>query len=252
MFGHFNTERDLLIANYDSKPDVDDLMAVAAFGTMLKDERFSEVQFIATAGAYGTQDGTFIEADQLFNLSFGDNWVNAHANKEEALAVLLEKAQATLTSGGDIWIAEAGQSDISAELLRRIRELPPKFDTKQRIHLVQHSFWNESVTSEEALKMVRNYTDYTKIPDGNGSNNGTPNFRTEEGSWWPKVLEHPKVGNIWLVAQMLSEENNIVAGYNNEAVEAGGFDFSDTVEICWIFGFNAINDVDDFFKEFLK
>jgi hypothetical protein len=250
--GHFDTGNDLLITNYDSKPDVDDLMAVASFATMLRDSRFSAVNHIAVAGAYGTQGGTFIEADQLFNLSFGDNWVNAHANKEQALEKLLDKALATLTSGGDIWIAEAGQSDVSADLMRRIRELLQNFDTKQRIHLVQHSFWNESVTSEEALKFVRNYTDYTKIPDGNGSDNGTPNFRTEDGSWWSKVLEHPEVGNIWLVAQMLSEENNIVAGYNNEAIEAGGFDFSDTVEICWIFGFNDLKDVDAFFREFLK
>lgn len=249
--GFFDVENDLLIANYDSKPDVDDLMSIAAFATILKDSRFSGVNYIATAGAYGTQGGTFIEAADLFNLAFVEYWVDAHSNKEKALSVLLKKSKKTLKAGGDVWIAEAGQSDVSADLVEMIRSELPEVDTKQRIHLVQHSLWNESVTTEDKFNYVRNYTDYTKIPDGNASDNGTPNFRTEDGSWWVKVLEDPETREIWAEAQKLTKEHNIIAGYDNEAIGAGGFDFSDTVEICWIFGFNNLEGVDDFFGEFL-
>lgn len=247
----FNIDSDLLIANYDCKPDIDDLMSVAAFATILRDSRFEDLNYIATAGAYGTQGGTFIESDLLFNVSFGENWVNAHENREEAVLKLLERASETLQAGGNIWIAEAGQSDVSADLLKEIRHAHPDIYSRNRITLIQHSWWNESVTTAEKLLYVRDYTDYTKIPDGNGLNNGTPGFKTNDGSWWETVLSNDKVGEIWTEAQRLSMKYNIIAGYNNEAVGAGGFDFSDTSEICWILGFNHLNDINDFFEEFL-
>lgn len=248
---NFDIKTDLLIANYDSKPDVDDLMSVAAFATMLKDARFEELNYVATAGAYGTQGGTFIESTKLFSLSFGEHWVNAHLYKQEALEVLYRKSKSVLETGGNIWIAEAGQSDVSAEVLKLIRERHPEINTKERITLIQHSWWNESVTTPEKLLYVRDYTDYTKIPDGNGLNNGTPGFRTDYGSWWELVLSDKNVGELWKEAKRLADKYNIVAGYNNEAVGAGGFDFSDTSEICWILGFNHLENVDDFFSEFL-
>lgn len=250
--GLFDLEKDLLVANYDSKPDVDDLHSTASFATMLRDERLENLNYIAVAGAYGTQDGQFIEAGDLFDLAFEDQWVDAHSDKEEALDQLLEKALETLNSGGDIWIAEAGQSDVSADLLMRIREDVPFEETKSRVHLVQHSFWNESATTPDKLNYVREQLDYIKIPDGNGTGNGTPGFRTEDGSWWDEVLSNKKVAFIWQEARRLGMEYNVVAGYDNTAVGAGGFDFSDTSELCWIFGFEKLVDTDAFFSEFLE
>ena len=250
--GFFDLEKDFLIANYDSKPDVDDLHSVAAFATILRDTRFEHLNYVAVAGAYGTQDGQFIEAGELFDLAFRDRWVDAHSKKEEALDKLLEQALATLNSGGDIWIAEAGQSDISADLLMKIREEVSFDETKSRIHLVQHSFWNESVTTPEKFNYVREQLNYIKIPDGNATGNGTPGFRTEDGSWWDEVLSNKKVASIWEEARRLGIEYNVVAGYDNTAVGAGGFDFSDTSELCWIFGFEKLEHTGAFFDEFLK
>jgi hypothetical protein len=249
--GYFNLEQDLLIANYDSKPDVDDLMSVAAFATMLRDVRFQRLNYIAVAGAYGTQGGNFIQSDHLFDLAFGKRWLNAHEKREEAIREIFIIAKAVIENGGDIWIAEAGQSDVSAALVRLIREYYPFVRTKDRIHLVQHSFWNESVTTPSDFEFVREYTDYTKIPDGNGYGNGTPGFKTNDGVWWTKLPEFESIWNIWKEAGRLSDANNIVAGYNNEAIGLGGFDFSDTAELCWIFGFDRLTGVDDFFQEFL-
>jgi len=247
----FDIENDLLIANYDSKPDVDDLMSVAAFATILKDPKFEKLNFVAVAGAYGLQNGDFIESAYLFNLSFGAAWVNAHLYWNDAVESVYKRAISVLDDGGNIWIAEAGQSDLSADVLRAIREGRPEVKTKERITLVQHSWWNESVTTAEKLLYVRDYTDYTKIPDGNALKNGTPGFRTTEGHRWEDVLSNEKVGEIWQEAKRLSEKYNVVAGYNNEAIGAGGFDFSDTSEICWILGFNYLENSDDFFDEFL-
>ncbi len=249
--GFFDLETDFLIANYDSKPDVDDLQSVAAFATMLQDNRFSELNYMAVAGAYGTQDGDFIEADKLFDMAFGERWVDAHSGKKEALERLLPQSLKILNNGGEIWIADAGQSDVSADLLTLIREEIPFSETKARVHLVQHSFWNESVTTPEKFEYVREQLNYIKIPDGNGEGNGTPGFRTEDGTWWETVLDDEDVGAIWEEAKRLSDAYNIVAGYNNEAVGAGGFDFSDTSELCWIFGFEQLVGVNDFFEEFM-
>jgi len=36
--------------------------------------------------------------------------------------------------------------------------------------------------------------------------------------------------------------------YNNEAVSAGGLDFSDLSEVCWILGLEEIKDTEQFFS----
>ena len=250
--GFFDVERDLLIANFDSKPDPDDILAVAALATMLHDHRFENVEFIAVAGAYGIQGGTFIEADHLFDLSFGEHWVNAHSQKATALEMVKEKALEVLKTGGDVWIAEAGQSDFSADLVAMISDANPEIRTKTRIHIVQHSTWNESQTTPEKLLYVREYTDYSKIPDGNSTGNGTPGFNTSDGEWWAAALAHPKTGAIWEEARRIVEEKNGTTGYENPSIKAGGFDFSDTAEAAWIFGFDELPDVSAFFEEFFQ
>ncbi len=76
--GKFEKGKDLLLANFDGKPDVDDLHSVAALSTMLRDSRFAGLDYHATMGAIGTQGGTFIDATGLFNMAFGNQWANAN------------------------------------------------------------------------------------------------------------------------------------------------------------------------------
>jgi hypothetical protein len=38
--------------------------------------------------------------------------------------------------------------------------------------------------------------------------------------------------------------------YVNDAIKAGGMDLSDTAETCWIFGFQELFDVSQFFDRF--
>ncbi|WP_041522128.1 hypothetical protein [Gilvimarinus agarilyticus] len=248
--GLFNQEQDLLIANFDSKPDPDDLQAVAALGTMLQHESLSNVNYLAVAGAYGVQDGSYIPSPKLFKLAFGKRWVDAHGDREAAVQAASELAQKTLQQGGDVWLQEAGQSDFSAALVKSIRAALPKLNSKQRIHTVQHSTWNENATTPEDLLYVREYTDYSKIPDGNGGGNGTPSFNNKDGQWWSRLAEHKALAPLWIEAKRLSDENNGHAGYDNPTIAVGGFDFSDTVEATWIFGFNQLETTDDFFKKF--
>lgn len=243
--GRFDPNKDILFAHFDSKPDVDDLHAVAALGTMLKHPRFACVRYRAIAGAIGTQGGAFIPAARLFNLAFGKIWRDANADWKGAIKSELKHARTTLKAGGDIWIMEAGQSDFSAELIRNLAT------DKARIHVVQHSSWNEGATTPAALAYVQANSDYIKIADGNAVGNGTPGFNTNDGGAWPLLLGNRRVGPLWREARRLSDLHNPKSAYINPSITAGGFDFSDAAEAAWIFGMEDMYDTSAFFQIFI-
>ncbi len=242
---------DALISNFDSKPDVDDLHAIAALATIIRHKDFEQVRYLAVAGAYGEQEGTYISSPKLFKLAFGDQWVDAHNRRDQALERATTFALKTLKNGGDVWMQDAGQADFSADVLREVRRLAPDLDTKRRVHIVQHSVWNEEVTTDDKLLYARNYADYIKIPDGNGSGNGTPNYRNPNGDDWSRVLSNETVGEIWKEARRVANEYNGKTEYDNMAVMDGGFDFSDTVEAVWILGIEDVDTVEAFFNRLL-
>jgi hypothetical protein len=250
--GHFQTFSDLLIANFDSKPDPDDLMSVAALGTMLKHPGFACVQYIAVAGAYGAQGGQFIPADRLFTLAFGDRWLNAHVDRTATIEKLARLAGEKLTADGDVWIMEAGQSDVSAAVIAKVQAHHPSLDTARKIHVVQHSQWNEGATTPTALAFVKANSDYIKIGDGNAVDNGTPGFNTHDPKSWPRALNDPKSGSLWAEAKRLAVQVNGNTGYDNPSIQAGGFDFSDAAEACWIFGYVSLRDTEAFFQTFTQ
>lgn len=246
--GGFNIEKDLLLVQFDCKTDVDDLQTVAALATLLSNPKFSNITYHAVAGAYGIQEGLYVPPNDLFQLAFGDNWSDAHNKKEEALKKVKSLALNKLLKDGNVWIADAGQSDFSAELVQAIQKDFPEMETSKRIHVVQHAEWNEEVTTPEKLDFVKRNTDYTKIPDGNGVGNGTPGFRTPEFTNWDDEITNPELRKIWQLAIDLSNKYNGKEGrYLNEAIAAGGLDFSDLSEVCWILGLQDINDTEEFF-----
>lgn len=249
--GHFDAARDLLIANFDSKTDPDDFHSVAALATMLADPRLACVRYIAVAGAYGQQEGKFLPAPRLYDLAFRSRWTDADRDREQAAALVAAEASEALRKGGHIWVQEAGQSDFTAMVLRRLEAAAPGIEIRARITVVQHSDWNEEQTAPEALAYVGARTGYVKIPDGNVSGNGSPGFRTADGALWEAVLSRPRIGAIWAEARrQASSTNGRNGGYDNPAIAAGGFDFSDAAEAAWIFGFSNLRDPADFFKTF--
>lgn len=251
MVGRFDTGADLFIAQFDARPDVDDLHAIAAVSTILADEAFACVDHLAVAGAYGRQGGLYIPAPELFTLAFGDHWIEADDRHEDAAAELAVLIVERLQAGGDVWIAEAGQSDLTAMTIRAAQDIAPDLDFAGRVHLVQHSSWNESQTDADALAFVREHMDYIRIPDGNAAGNGSPGFRTENGALWPRMLADETVGATWAEAQRIADANNEKAGYDNPAVRAGGFDFSDVSETAYIFGFEDMAGVEAFAERFI-
>ena len=251
LLGSFDRNRDLYLAHFDSRTDVDDIQSVAGVATMLADPRLSDVNYHAVAGAYGIQEGLYVPAEELFNLAFEEHWSDAHADRDNALDEVSGLALKTLTDGGTIWIAEAGQSDFSAALLRRIQILMPGADLKEHVHIVQHSDWNEESTTAEDLAFVKASASYHKIPDGNAVGNGSPGFRSETAINWRDQIGNSRLTEIWTTAIGIANTYNGRDGrYLNEAIEKGGLDFSDVAETAWIFGFRDLVDANDFFEEF--
>jgi len=247
--GNFNIEKDLLLVQFDCKTDVDDLQTVAAVATLLSDSNFIRIKYHAVAGTYGIQDGLYVPPNTLFQLAFGDNWTDAHNNSKQAVEQVKTLIKSTLDNQGDIWIAEAGQSDFTAELIKAIQIDLPEINISQRVHVVQHSDWNEKSTSPENLKFVKKNTDYKKIPDGNAVGNGTPGFRDPTYTYWKDKITNPQMIEIWKLAVDLSNKYNGKEGrYNNLAISAGGLDFSDLSEVCWILGIQDIKDTEHFFN----
>ncbi len=245
----FNIEKDLLLVQFDCKTDVDDLHSVAALTTLLSNSNFSKIKYHAVAGTYGIQGGLYVPPNVLFQLAFGDNWTDAHKNLKTAVEQVKVKIKAALANQGDIWIAEAGQSDFTAELIKATQADLPELNISQRIHVVQHSDWNEKSTSPESLQFVKKSTDYQKIPDGNIVGNGTPGFRSPEYIDWKDKIKNPKLVEIWQLAIDLSNKyNGKERRYKNEAILSGGLDFSDLSEVCWILGVQDIKDTERFFN----
>lgn len=251
--GGFNIEKDLLLVQFDCKTDVDDLHTLAALVTLLSDSKFSKIRYHAVAGTYGIQEGLYVPPNPLFQLAFGDNWTDAHEKVNGAVEKVKAIIKKILETQGDIWIAEAGQSDFTAKLIKAIQSDLSGLSVSQRIHVVQHSDWNENSTSPESLQFVKKNTDYQKIPDGNAVGNGTPGFRSPEYTQWKKKISNPKLIGIWQLATDLSNKYNGKEGrYNNEAISVGGLDFSDLSEVCWILGLQDIIDTEQFFNLYSK
>ncbi len=245
----FNPGKDLLLAHYDFKTDVDDLHSVAALSTLLSDDRYRGLNVHAVAGTYGRQEGEYVPPNPLMLQALGSRWSDAHADWQGALNEVLPLVLDALDDKGAVWIAEGGQSDFSADLIRLVRELRPGLETASRIHIVQHADWNEEVTSDLALEYVRVHGDYQRIPDGNARGNGTPGFRSDRAYDLNAYFENPDVRATWKLARELAVDYNGIQGrYFNSDIAAGGLDFSDFAEVCWILELEHLEDANAYFR----
>ncbi len=144
-------------------------------------------------------------------------WIAAHNSRENAIAEMTKRWTQKLKAGGDIWIKEGGQSDLTAAVVERIQKQMPKIDTTKRIHTVQHSDWNENQTAEAALAFTKSNTDYIRISDGNRY----LNIRGGDDAFVKAATENPDFSAIWKAA---------FAYYNPKE----RIDFSDTSELMRI------------------
>jgi hypothetical protein len=247
----FRKHSDLLLTQFDLKPDADDIHAVAALGSMLKHDDLSGVNVFAVAGSVGTQKGPYIQANSLFKLAFGKqglNWTDAHTQWQQSVLKVRDRVRATLAQGGNVWVQEAGQSDFTRDWIAALLEAGiDKQIIKNSVIVVQHSDWNEQKTTPQDLAFVKKHTHYQPINDGNKpkllyirkGRRGpfTPSY-VAEGSKWLDAATSDKNSRkharaLWQEAAKLVKQSQFNADYS--VIPKGGVDFSDIVENWWIF-----------------
>jgi len=235
----FSAEKDLLSLHYDHAPDKDDAHSAAADRTILESlygTEWIEAHVVPVSGAYGKNAKQFnAQSDAVMDAAWGDcvEWLAAHTDRPNAVGELAERWIAVLQAGGDVWVKEGGQSDITEAAVKRIRSRLPDLDTPGRIHVVQHSRWNENQTTDTALAYTRRHTHYIKIRDANSYLNIEGGDRGFEKS----AINHPNFKGAWKAAfEYYDPEERL--------------DFSDTGELMHIVGLGEMG-VDEFRRRFL-
>jgi len=258
---NFNTDKDLLLANFDLKPDEDDVMAAAALASMLQHPDLDGVDYYAVAGAYGRQDkSTYITTatPDFFNTLFGKEnkkWTDAHTNWNASVMRAMKKLKKVIDTGGKIFVQEAGQSDFTHDILQALlKDGIPLSTIHKNVIVVQHSKWNTKQTTPSKLEWVQKNTIYQKIEDGNTGLNGTPGYRTDETEW---LMQAKSIANqnadtrkFWTMADDICK--NWEASWNNKHIAKGGVDFSDSVENWHIFNIgDKANSLPKFWNRYI-
>ncbi|WP_010178026.1 hypothetical protein [Glaciecola sp. HTCC2999] len=251
ILADFKPHSDLFLAQFDIKPDVDDIHSIAALGSMLAHPDFNNINYVAVTGTYGKQEGSYVNANPLMTNAFGREnlrWFDARKDMTNAVLSIRDRARAVLMQGGKVWVQEAGQSDFTAKWLYALSD-SGVHDVliKNNIIVVQHSAWNEKHTTPEALSFVKDKATYQAITDGNKpkkvynqkNRRGplTPMYIDAHSRWLNSATDkrnsRQEARALWQQAQLLIEQQNFTAKYS--VIPKGGVDFSDTVAAWWIF-----------------
>ncbi len=235
----FRAGKDLLSLHYDHAPDKDDGQSAAADRTILQSmfgADWIKTHVVVVSGTYGKNARHFnTYSDDVMDAAWNDcgGWLAGHTNRESVVTELTRRWSEVLKAGGDVWVKEGGQSDLTADVVRRIKNQFPDLNPAKQINVVQHSIWNENKTTDAALSYTKEYTNYIKIRDANTylENKGGNDAFVKAAN------EHPVFGKIWKTA---------FAYYNPKE----RLDFSDTGELMYILGLGEI-DFDDFRKRYL-
>lgn len=267
----FDKEKDLLLAQFDSKPDADDIHAQAALGSMLAHPDLAGVNCFAVAGAIGIQDGAYIDSTSLFNLAFGkknQDWTDASggdAHWKASVKRIRDRVRSTLKGGGTVWVQEAGQSDITRDWVAALIASGVSEELiQEKVIVVQHSPWNEKKTTTADLNYVRNKTDYHAIDDGNADlgdyskrphrGEKTPGYVSKAKKWLQLAQAadnpNPKARALWTEAVRIIDATGFKANYSE--IPDGGVDFSDCVENWYIFEIgDSADTVGKFWKRYV-
>ena len=251
----FDKNNDILIAQFDSLPDTDDVYTQAALGCMLIHPDLQGVHVYAVLGATGDQsvaDPFISAATQMMELVYGpegdSTWTYAWdgqvegVNWNKSVTRVKNKVKPVLLSGGRVWVQEAGQSNITRDWLKALLADGVSAATiKNNVIVVQHSSWNEGATNDDDLNDVIADATYLTIDDGNDNSSSyaarddTPGYRSYTQSFLDNATgagnPNAIAKDLWTLAEQVVQ----TTPYNNPRITAGGVDFSDCVENWWIF-----------------
>ncbi|MEM7338634.1 MAG: hypothetical protein AAF467_08305 [Actinomycetota bacterium] len=232
--GQFDPGVDLLSLHFDDKRD-DGHAAVA--GRAISDTLDLNPHVVGGTGVREIEVG-LAAFPAVMDATWGPEWLDAEADWPGAVEATAARWRPVLEAGGEVWVAEAGQSDFTADVVRSIEATGPGIDTAA-IHVVQHSSWNETNSTATDLAHVQAATSYVRIDDGNHAN-GTADLRMRSENFVGAALAGP-----WAEGWQAAFESL------DPAVD---LDFSDTVTLLHIIGVgpDRVADPDDFAELFLS
>ena len=235
----FSNTKDLISLHYDHAPDQDDGHSAAADRSILETlygPEWIKAHTVAVSGAYGRNKRFFLpESDAVMDATWNDlgGWLAAHTDRDAVVSELAERWTKTLEANGTVWVKEGGQSDLTADVIRRIEKGSPQVNSAERIVVVQHSQWNEDHTGFLALRYTKKHAVYIRIPDANAY------FQVIGGDerFEQAARQHPRFGTAWEAAFAYYDPAKLI-------------DFSDTGELLYILGFEPMS-IDEFRQRFL-
>ena len=172
---------------------------------------------IAVNGTHGWQRrGAFnTNSESLFAAAW-PNGLNAFRDWDGSVAASASLWTSYAANGNNIWVAEGGPSDFTADVLRA---MPAAY--RKQVTVVQHSHgWNENNTRPSNVSYVETSANYIRIPNGNLSNNGSADLNMNSSAFISRAL-NSRWGNLWEPAFTYLDPNQRL-------------DFSDTVELLWL------------------
>ncbi|MBD1388633.1 hypothetical protein IC617_04255 [Neiella sp. HB171785] len=269
----FDRSNDLLLAQFDSKPDADDIHTIAALGSLLAAPQFSDIKSYAVAGTVGVQQGQYINPNPLLKLAFAaenKGWTDAKQDWQASVKRTAKQVSSVLAKGGKVWVQEAGQSDFTYDWLQLLAAQGVDAALiKTNVIVIQHSAWNEQKSTASKLDYVKANTDYRAIEDGNkpkrkfDRNNRrgplTPMFVDQDTKWLAAATSpnnsKAKARELWQTAEQIVAQSNFGKGDHKakySSIPAGGVDFSDLVETWWTLELNhQANSVHAFWDNYV-
>jgi hypothetical protein len=281
----FDRTKDILICQFDGRPDGDDVMSQAAIGSILMHTDYQDVRSYGVMHAYGKQRADYIhDSAEIFEMVWGKNdgatdytyWAQADkdrapdAHYHAAKNRVAEVAKEVLLDGGTVWVAEGGQSDFTsdwAKLLYDDPEVTAYFNENpetlaSRVFVIHHADWNIKNTTAGKMNWVKDNLTFVDIPHGNKILPGrythtTPGYKTERGDTDGYALRdagesednpNQKAQALWSAA------DRILAPWTspNSSIVVGGLDFSDSVIVWWVLDMGpGLMTPLEFFKEFV-
>jgi len=236
----FNTATDIMMFQYDTEGDSDDVCCMAVAGAQILHPDFAGVQWFAVNGCYGGAPRQLKNSNKMMELAFGPedvNWTNAFKDWDNSMNIVVRKLLPILKSGGSVWINEGGKSDFTAAYCRTlIQNGIPASVIKTHVKIYQHSDANERGSDDDDLTWVQKNTDYYKVPDGNSGGNGSPQYRSNKGEkWYWNNAKSPNNPNP-AAREMFALLEHASVGGSNSRMDTGGVDFSDHVTVFFIMG----------------
>jgi len=229
VMGLYDSQTDLISLQYDFGPDPDDAHAAAA-GRHLTSVLGIEPMVVFGAIGDGIRSGFRSNARPVMDKAWGTNrYIDLGRNWQAGVKYAAEEWGTVIARGGKVFVAEGGQSDFSADVIRELKK--GQNIRKSDIVIVQHSAWNEKNANQNDLRYVKQNTNYLYIDNGNNGGNRTADLNEKSNVFVNAVKGMPGWKAAFDYLDPVSKK----------------LDFSDTVELLYILGIglDQVSDLGD-------